>query len=45
MFRKFLTIFLATSIFGLTLAEESNEVYPFKDKIYEERFLIEDTDV
>ena len=39
MFRKFLTIFLATSIFGLTLAEESNEVYPFEDKIYEERFL------
>ena len=39
MFRKLLTIFLATSIFGLTLAEESNEVYPFEDKIYEERFL------
>ena len=39
MFRKFLTIFLATSIFGLTLAEESNAVYPFEDKIYEERFL------
>ena len=39
MFRKLLTIFFATFIFGLTLAEEANEVYPFEDSIHEERFL------
>ena len=39
MSRKLFTIFLSIFIFGLTLAEEPNEVYPFEDSINEERFL------
>ena len=39
MSRKFLTILLSTFIFGFTLAEEPNEVYPFEESIHEERFL------
>ena len=39
MSSKLLNIFLATFIFGLCLAEEPNEVYPFEESIHEERFL------
>ena len=39
MSRKLFTIFLSIFIYGLPLAEEPNEVYPFEDSINEERFL------
>ena len=39
MSRKLLTILLTSFIFGSTLAEKTNEVYPFEESIHEERFL------
>ncbi len=39
MSRKLLTILLTSFIFGSTLAEKPNEVYPFEESIHEERFL------
>ena len=39
MSRKLLTILLTAFIFGSTLAEKPNEVYPFEESIHEERFL------